>query len=166
MLSFHGVALKPSRIHGSSVAQVVAQDVLEGGFRIRNIILLRRGAQLGCRGGRPPLHLCHKKHLVALVNTRFFASDFFASGYFHELSTTKRLEITLGSFQTYLKICVAVLKSRCTTNIHDTGRKFATSVNCTGGKFASGINNTVGKFSHPQWQIMKKFSDYSAYTLK
>jgi hypothetical protein len=55
-----------------------------------------------------------------------------------------------------------IRKSRCTTGINDTGRKFATSftsvvdtdgefatgVKNTGGKFAAGVNNTGGKYGN------------------
>jgi hypothetical protein len=73
--------------------------------------------------------------------------SFFASGFFHESPPPKFLKI--------LKIREDVRKSMCTTGIKntgasttdvvDTGGKFATGVDDTGGKFATGVIDTSGK---------------------
>jgi hypothetical protein len=89
---------------------------------------------------------------------------------FDESPSPKPLIITLGSFQIFWKIRGDIRKSRCTTDVNDTGGKlqpvsmtpaanlppvsltpaanFATSSPCvvdTGGKFATGVNDTGGK---------------------
>jgi hypothetical protein len=57
------------------------------------------------------------------------------------------LKITSGSFIIFLKIHEYIRKSRCTTDINNTGGKFATSANNTDGKFATGVNYIGGKFA-------------------
>ncbi len=58
---------------------------------------------------------------------------------FHESSSPKPLKIKVGPFQ--------ISKTRCTTGINSTGRKFAAGVNNTCGKCATSINDTGGKFA-------------------
>ncbi len=73
---------------------------------------------------------------------------FFASGFFHESSSSPKPEkITLGSFGLFLKILGDIRKSRCTSTtpvanlatvtagVVDTGGKFATGVNYMGDKY-------------------------------
>jgi hypothetical protein len=72
--------------------------------------------------------------------------DFFASGFFHESSSPKPLEVTLGSFRIFLKIRLDIRNSTCTTGINDTGDKFAigtVGVVDTGGKVTTGVNDTL-----------------------
>ncbi len=70
---------------------------------------------------------------------------FFASGFFHESSFSKPLKIRLGSFQIFPKILIGdIRKSRYTTDINDTDRKFADGVNYTGDKFATGVKFAAG----------------------
>ncbi len=51
--------------------------------------------------------------------------DFSLQIFFNESSSSKPLKITLGSFQILSKIRGDICKSRCTTDINDTGGKFA-----------------------------------------
>jgi hypothetical protein len=60
----------------------------------------------------------------------------------------KPQSIRLGPFQIFSKTRGDIRKSRCTTDINDTGGKFATGVNDTGGKIAAGVNYSYGKFFH------------------
>ncbi len=66
--------------------------------------------------------------------------DFLLQVFFHESPSPKPLKIMLGSSRIFLKIHRDIHKSRCTTSIIDTSRKFATGVNDTGGKFAAGCH--------------------------
>ncbi len=68
--------------------------------------------------------------------------------FFQESPSPKPLIITLGSFQIFSTIRGDIHKSRCTTDVSDTGGKFAASINDASGKFATSINDTSGKFCH------------------
>jgi hypothetical protein len=48
--------------------------------------------------------------------------------FFHELSSAKPLKITVWSFRFLKKMLGDIRKSRCTTDISDSGGKFATVV--------------------------------------
>jgi hypothetical protein len=88
---------------------------------------------------------------------------FFALGFFHELSSTQHLKITLWPFQIFSKIPGDIRKSRCTTGGYQRDRWknlptvstihavfFATDtagVVDTGGKFAIGVNDNGSKFA-------------------
>jgi hypothetical protein len=49
---------------------------------------------------------------------------FFASGFFHGLSSPKPLKITSGPFKFFRKFTEVLASPRCTTGINDTGGKF------------------------------------------
>jgi hypothetical protein len=74
--------------------------------------------------------------------------DFLLLVFFDESVSPQPQSIALEPFRIFSKIRGDNRKSRCTTGINDTGRKFATGVNDTGRKFAAGINDTGGKFFH------------------
>ncbi len=126
MLSSHGVDLTPSRIQGRPVAQVVfapgAQGAHEHGFRIRNIVILQRGAQSGCRGGTP-LHLCYISLVLYWLTQDFLVQVFLWINY--PQAPEKCYCRIISNF---LKICVNICKSLCTTSISDTAGKCSPTV--------------------------------------
>ncbi len=67
---------------------------------------------------------------------------------FHKTVSPQPQSIPLRPFQIFSKVRGDIRESRCTTDINDTGGKFATGVNDTGGKMAAGISDTGGKFFH------------------
>jgi hypothetical protein len=105
-------------------------------------------------------------------------------GFFHDSSSSKPLKITLGSFGICSKNSqrYSQLKVHQSTEINDTGGKFAAGINYTGGnlpvsttlavnfpagtagvvdtcgKFAACVKNTGGKL--PQVSIIETISDY------
>ncbi len=73
---------------------------------------------------------------------------FFASGFFQESSSPKPEKITLGSFGIFLKICVDICKSRCTSTTPE--------VNLTPGIVDTGGNHQCQRYG---WQIIGTISD-------
>jgi hypothetical protein len=111
------------------------------------------------------LYLWSRMRRCSLKRARI--TRFFASSFFHKLSSPRPLKITLGSFWIFLKIHRDIRKSRCTTGISDTGSKFAIGTAGgadTGGKFTGGVvllhrRQIFLWCSWYQWQIMGTISD-------
>jgi hypothetical protein len=82
------------------------------------------------------LYLKGKKACIYGLSEEEQSHQIFCFWFFHESVSPPAQGIPLGPFQIFSKIRGDICKSRCTTDINDTGGKIATGITGdTGGKF-------------------------------